>query len=177
MRCRARAGLECLIRMFISIIPGSSRAKNAKPCGYRDQAKPHNPMLSYLHAFHAGNKADIVSTRDLDVVFAHATPAAALALPRHACGQRDVRPEQRRGRETGEADDGILAAMAGPETACRLAPISIWSGSTARRAFEPRLARDRRRAAPVDKLTFVKCTLARSRPCGFPGRRADPRQE
>ena len=118
-------------------------------------------MLSYLHAFHAGNKADIVKHATLDVVLRTLRLQARPLhyLDTHAgSGVYDLGSAE--ARKTGEADDGILAAMAGRKRPAALAPyfdLVRKFNAPARVRFypgSPAIAAARLRAS--DRLTFCE---------------------
>lgn len=118
-------------------------------------------MLSYLHAFHAGNKADIVKHATLDVVLRtlRLQPRPLHYLDTHAgSGMYDLGSAE--ARKTGEADDGILAAMAGRKRPAALAPyfdlIRKFNGPARVRTYPGSPAIAAARLRPSDKLTFCE---------------------
>jgi 23S rRNA (adenine2030-N6)-methyltransferase len=118
-------------------------------------------MLSYLHAFHAGNKADIVKHATLDVVLRTLRLQARPLhyLDTHAgSGMYDLGSAE--ARKTGESDEGILAAMAGRKRPAALGPyfdlVRKFNGPARLRFYpgSPAIAAARLRAS--DRLTFCE---------------------
>ena len=71
-----------VIKYHSEEIQGRKRAPRQKPCEFAEiRPKPLQPMLSYLHAFHAGNKADIVKHATLDVVLRKAQSSMNGVMP------------------------------------------------------------------------------------------------
>jgi len=118
-------------------------------------------VLSYLHAFHAGNKADIVKHAALDVVLRtlRLQPRPLHYLDTHAGrGLYDLgSPEA---RKTAESDEGILAAMAGRRRPPALAPyfdlVRKFNGPARIRFYPGSPAIAAARLRPSDRLTFCE---------------------
>lgn len=118
-------------------------------------------MLSYLHAFHAGNKADIVKHATLDVVLRtlRLQPRALHYLDTHAgSGIYDLGSAE--ARKTAEADDGILAVMASRKRPAALGPyfdlVRKFNGPARVRYYPGSPAIAAARLRPSDRLTFCE---------------------
>jgi 23S rRNA (adenine2030-N6)-methyltransferase len=118
-------------------------------------------VLSYLHSFHAGNKADIVKHVALDCVLrALRLQARPLHfLDTHAGrGLYDLGSAE--ARKTAEADDGILALMAQkkrpPALAAYFSLVKHFNSPTRMRTYPGSPAIAALRLRPLDRLTFCE---------------------
>lgn len=118
-------------------------------------------MLSYLHAFHAGNKADIVKHATLDVVLRtlRLQPRPLHYLDTHAgSGLYDLGSAE--AQKTGEAEAGILTAMAGRKRPAALAAyfdlVRKFNGPARIRHYPGSPAIAAARLRPSDRLTLCE---------------------
>ncbi|MET0545672.1 MAG: 23S rRNA (adenine(2030)-N(6))-methyltransferase RlmJ, partial [Caulobacterales bacterium] len=118
-------------------------------------------MLSYLHAFHAGNRADVVKHAALDAVFRalRLQPRPLHYLDTHSGrGLYDLSSAE--ARKTSEADDGILAILAKKRRPAAITPyldlVKKFNPPSRIRVYPGSPAIAAARLRPLDRITLCE---------------------